>query len=81
MRIQPFYDPNLKIDLGRTSDKNPLRIELIRPTHKFTKSVTETSSKVQEFKTYNEGINDPIHENIWCKVIDKELLNLDAYQT
>lgn len=49
--------------------------------HKFTKSVIEISSKVQESKTYDEVINNLINENRWCKAVNKELLNLDAHQT
>lgn len=33
----------------------------------------ETSSKVQEPKTYEEAINDPIHRKKWQEVITKEL--------
>ena len=49
--------------------------------YKFVNSVTETSSKVQELKTYNEVINNPIHGNRWWEVIDEELWNLDSHQT
>ena len=47
----------------------------------FAKSVTETSNKVQESKTYDETINDPIHGNKWRKAVDEELWNLDTHQT
>lgn len=35
-----------KKDLDRILDKNFLAKRLIKPMHKFTKSITETSSKV-----------------------------------
>ena len=81
MRIDLSHDPKPRIDLGGTSDKNPLEDGLVRPARKFAKSVTETSSKVQEPKTYNEAINDPIYGNRWREAIDEELWNLDAHQT
>lgn len=75
MRIYLPYNPKLKLrtDLGETIGKNPLGKRLVRPTYKFAKSVTETSNKVQDSKTYNETINDPIHGNRWQEVIDEEL--------
>lgn len=63
MKIDLFYDPKPKTDLGGTLDKNRLGDGLVRPVREFAKSVTETSSKVQEPKTYDETINDPIHGN------------------
>lgn len=62
MRIQSL---NLKprIDLGGILGKNLLRKQLVKPIYKFAKSVTKTSSKVWEPKTYNEAINDFIHNN------------------
>lgn len=39
----------------------------------FAKSVTKTSSKVREPKTYNEAINNAFHENMWQEDIDEEL--------
>ena len=52
-----------RIDLGRTTGENFLD-GLVRPADlKFTKSVTETSCKVREPKTYDETFNDPIYEN------------------
>ena len=36
---------------------------------------------MQEPKTYDETINDPIHRNRWRKVVDEKLWNLDIYQT
>lgn len=62
MRIQPL-NPRSKIDLDEILDKNSLREQLVRSMYKFFKLVAETSSKVQELKTYNKTINDPIHYN------------------
>ena len=51
------------MDLGGTTGKNPSD-GLVRPVYlEFAKSVTETSSKVREPKTYNEVINNLIHGN------------------
>ena len=36
---------------------------LVRPTQEFPKLVTETSSKMQEPKIYDEAINNSIHGN------------------
>lgn len=47
--------------------------------HKFTKSITKINSKIQEFKTNDEVINNPIYKNKWYKIINKELLSLNAY--
>lgn len=63
MRIQPSYNSKSKIDLVGTSSKNHLRDGLVRLMHKFAKSVTETNSKVQKPKTYNEAINNLIYRN------------------
>lgn len=52
-----------RIDLGGISGKNPLEDELVRSAYEFAKSVTKTSSKIREPKTYNEAINDPIYGN------------------
>lgn len=40
---------------------------------KVIKLVTETSSKIQEFKTYDKAINYLIYRNMWQKTINKEL--------
>ena len=61
-----------RTDRGGTSGKNPPE-GLIRPAHKFAKSVTETSSKVHEPKIYDEDVNNPVHGNKWRKAINKEL--------
>ena len=65
MRIKGFYKQIQKPrpDLGRTSDENPPAKRLVIPALEFAKSVTETSSKVRERKTYNKEINDCIHGN------------------
>lgn len=81
MRIDLSHNPKPRTDLGGTSGKNPLGDGLVRPAREFAKSVTETSSQVQEPKTYDEAINDPIHGNRWCEAVDEELWNLDAHQT
>lgn len=54
---------------------------LVRPAHKFAKSLTETSSIVCEPLTYDEAINDPVHGNRWREAINEELWNLDLHQT
>lgn len=78
MRIQPF---NLKsrTDLGGTLGEKFLGEQLVKPTYKYTKLVTEISSKVRQPKTYNEAINNHILSNKWQKVINEELWNLDSY--
>ena len=63
MRIRPPCDPKPRTDLDETSGKNLLGDGLVRSAYEFAKSVTETSSKVQEPKTYDEVINDLIHKN------------------
>ena len=47
----------------------------------FAKSLTKTSSKVQEPKIYYEAINDSIYKNKWQKTVNKKLWILDIYQT
>lgn len=81
MKIHPFRDLKPRTDLGGTSGVNPLGDGFVRPAYEFAKSVTETSSKVQKLKTYNEAINNPIHRNKWREAVDKELWNLDIHQT
>ena len=80
MRIHPLHDPKSRTDLVGTSGKNPAD-GLVRPAQELTKSVTETSSKVRQPKTYDKAINDPVHGNRWREAIDEELWNLDSYQT
>lgn len=80
IKIQLPYDSKLRIDLGWTSGKNPIN-GLVKPMQELAKSVTKTNSKVREPKIYDEAINNSIHRNRWCKTIDKELWNLDIYQT
>ena len=80
MRIHPFHNLKARIDLGEISGNN-LADRLVMPTREFVKSVTETISKIQEPKTYDEAINHPVHGNGWRKAIDEELWNLDLYQT
>lgn len=54
-----------RIDLGRRSGENPLvgdgLVSFVY--YKVAKSVTETSSKVHEPKTYDKIINDLVHGN------------------
>ena len=78
MRIHPFYDPNSRTDLGETLGKNPLD-RLVKPMQELAKSITETSSKVCETKTYDETINDPINRNKWQETIDEEFWNLNSH--
>ena len=72
MRIHLPCDPKPRTDLGGISGKNPLGDGLVRLAYEFAKSVTEISSKVREPKTYDEAINDPIHENRGREAIDEE---------
>lgn len=44
-------------------------------------SITESSSKIHKPKSYKEAINDPIHRWQWREAIEKELQNLENYQT
>lgn len=62
MRIQPPHNPKPMTDLGRTLSKN-LVYGLVRSAQKLAKSMTETNSKVQERKTYDETINNFIYRN------------------
>lgn len=80
MRIYSSCNPKPRTDLDGISNKNSLRNRLVKSAYKVAKSVIETSSKVQEPKTYNKAINNPIYRR-WRKVINKKLLNLDIYQT
>ena len=81
IRAEGAHNPPLaqrpRTDLGGTSGKNPSD-GLVRPAQELAKSVTETSSKVREPKTYNEAVNNPINGNRWQEIIDEELKNLDS---
>ena len=81
MRIYPLCNPKPWTDLSRILGKNSLKNGFVKLVYKFVQSVTKTSSKVREPKTYNETIHDLIHGNRCCKIIDEELRNLDTYQT
>ena len=70
-----------RTNLGGTSGNNPPAEGLVKLALEFAKSVPKTGSKVQESKTYNKVISNPIHENRWWEAIDKELWNLDLHQT
>lgn len=53
----------LKTDLSETTGENLLD-GIIRSTYtEFVKSVTETSSKVRQPKTYNEAISNSVYRN------------------
>ena len=81
IRAKSAHDPPLarrpRTDPGGTSSKN-LSDGLVRPAQKLAKSVTETSSKVREPKTYDEAVNGLINRNRWQKAIDEELWILDS---
>ena len=62
MRIYSCHDPKSWTDLSRILGKNSAD-RLVRLAQKLANSVTETSSKVRELKTYNEAINNSIHGN------------------
>lgn len=62
-----------KLNLGGILGKNSLTEGLGKSMQEFAKSVTETSSKVRESKTYNETINDYVNKNKWQEAINKEL--------
>lgn len=72
MRLNRSHNPTMpRTDLNMSSS--------VKPVCKLAKSLTKTSNKVHESKTYNEAINNLIHKNRWYKAIDKELWNLDLY--
>ena len=81
MNFHSPCNPKPRTDLGEISGKNLLGDGLVRYAYKFAKSVTETSSKVREPKTYDKAINDLIHGNRWREAVDEELWNLDTHQT
>ena len=58
----------MRLDKSQDQTQMKLRIDLgigsgVRSIHKFTKSITETISKMDESKTYDEVIDNPIHGN------------------
>lgn len=57
--------------LGRTISESSKR--LMRFMYKFAKSVKDTNSKVHEFLTYNETINDLVYRTRWREVINEKL--------
>ena len=81
IRAKDAHDPPLarrpRTDPGGTSGGNPLD-GLVRPAQELAKSVTETSSKVREPKTYNEAVIDPINRNRWQEAIEEELWILNS---
>ena len=59
MKIQSLLYPKPRTNLVGIKNKNsPVRERLVRPIYRVAKSVTKTSSKVQEPKTFNKVIND-----------------------
>lgn len=66
MRTQDSQDSPLaqrpRTDLGGISSKNLLD-RLVKLMQKLAKSVTKTSSKVREPKTYNKAVNNSINRN------------------
>lgn len=42
MKINPFYNSNLKINLGGTLSKNSLGDKFVRPARRLTKSLRST---------------------------------------
>lgn len=81
MRIYSLCNPKPRTNPGGTLSKKHPTDRLVRPTHKFAKLVTKTSSKVREPKSHSKVINDCIHRNRWREVVDDELWNLDIHQT
>ena len=51
-----------RIDMSKTLGKNSLAERLVKHVQKFAISVAETSSKVQEPKTYNEKFDNLVNE-------------------
>lgn len=62
MRIHLSHDLKPRTNLDGTTGKN-FANGLVKPVQELAKSVTETSSKMQEPKTYDEAINNTIHRN------------------
>lgn len=61
-----------RIDPSKTSSENFLD-RLVRPVQELFKSVTKTSSKVHESKTYNQAVNNLSNGNECQKAINKKL--------
>ena len=72
MRIHLLLDQKPMTDLDRISGKN-LTNRLVRLVQELAKLVTETNSKMQEPKTCDEAINNPIHGNRWREIVNEEL--------
>lgn len=62
MKIHLFYNPKPKIDLSKIIGKNPID-KLVKLVQELAKSVTKTSSQIQEPKTYDKAINNLVHGN------------------
>lgn len=44
-------------------------------------SISESSSKIHEPKTYEEAVSDPIHGRQWRDAVEEELHNLESHHT
>ena len=81
MRTQPPLNPKSRTDLVATTGENPPVIDgLVKPAYEVAKSITKTSSKVQEPKTYNKARDNLIHGNRWYETVNEELWNLDTHK-
>lgn len=78
-------EPDLPIATGHLERSGPDEIinvddDINTPSEKIM-SMTETSSRVYEPKTYEEAITDPIYSRQWKEAIEEEIQNLENYQT
>lgn len=74
IKIYFFFNPKLRKNLGKISDKNFLiEVELISFMYKTIESFIKTSSKMQKLKFYNETINNPIYRSKQKKAINIKL--------
>ena len=55
--------------------------EINQNNNEVAMSMTETSSKIYEPKSYDKAINDPIHGRQWREAIEEELPTLENHQT
>lgn len=83
MRTKGLHNPPLaqrpRTNLGGISSENPLD-GLIKLVQELTKSVTETSSKMREPKTYDETVYNPVNRSKKREAINEELWNLNSHQ-
>ncbi len=68
--------------------KNPIKtpIETLTESEsvdeeKVAISITRTTRKIYEPKSYNEVVNDLVYDRYWKKAIEKELQNFKSHQT